>query len=61
MTKRNGRNGRNGQGSAGGAGSQSSGRGHDAETFDLLEIGPEDENDLLEFEGTSNQKATIKV
>ncbi len=28
---------------------------------DLLEIGPEDEQDLLEFEGSSHQRATIKV
>jgi cell division protein FtsZ len=31
------------------------------ENVDLLEIGPDDESDLLEFEGSSSQKATIKV
>jgi cell division protein FtsZ len=30
-------------------------------SLDLLEIGPEDGQDLLEFEGSSHQKATIKV
>jgi len=29
--------------------------------IDLLEIGPEDGDDLLEFDGSSTQKATIKV
>jgi cell division protein FtsZ len=31
------------------------------ESVDLLEIGPDDGQDLLEFEGSSHQKATIKV
>ena len=31
------------------------------EPVDLLEMGPEDGQDLLEFEGSSHQKATIKV
>jgi len=35
-------------------------RGND-EPVELLEIGPEDGQDLLEFEGSSHQKATIKV
>jgi cell division protein FtsZ len=35
-------------------------RGND-EPVELLEIGPEDGQDLLEFEGSSHQRATIKV
>ena len=35
--------------------------GNEDPSFDLLEIGPEDSQDLLEFEGASHQKANIKV
>jgi len=41
-----------------GNGSNSSERG---DGVDLLELGPEDGQELLEFEGSSHQKATIKV
>jgi len=43
----------------GGNSSLSSKRGGDG--VDLLELGPEDGQELLEFEGSSHQKATIKV
>ena len=36
-----------------------SGRGNDS--VDLLELGPEDGQELLEFEGSSHQRASIKV
>jgi len=35
--------------------------GKKSESVDLLEIGPDDGNQLLEFEGSSGQKARIKV
>jgi len=49
-SRRDGRNGRNGQ-------SESD---HE-DSIDLLEIGPEDSQELLEFEDSSEQKANIKV
>jgi cell division protein FtsZ len=36
-------------------------RNHGDESVDLLEIGPDDDQSLLEFEGSSHQRATIKV
>jgi cell division protein FtsZ len=35
--------------------------GRREESLDLLELGPDEGQDLLEFEGSSHQKATIKV
>jgi cell division protein FtsZ len=40
--------------------SESAGNGR-GDGVDLLELGPEDGQELLEFEGSSHQKATIKV
>ncbi len=60
MAKHHGRKGRHGQNPSGGMG-QTGSRGSDSENVDLLEIGPDDEDDLLEFEGSALQKATIKV
>jgi len=37
------------------------GTGNGSDGVDLLEIGPEDGQDLLEFEGSSHQRAVIKV
>ena len=34
---------------------------HQSESVDLLELGPEDGQELLEFEGSSHQTASIKV
>ena len=34
---------------------------HQSESIDLLELGPEDGQELLEFEGSSHQTASIKV
>ena len=36
-------------------------KGRNLDTVDLLEIGPDDGQDLLEFEGSSHQRAEIKV
>ena len=35
--------------------------GHGNESVDLLELGPDDGQELLEFEGSSHQRASIKV
>ena len=51
------KNGRNNGGPNGGGRDQK----NKSESVDLLEIGPDDGNQLLEFEGSSGQKARIKV
>ncbi|MBW2696057.1 MAG: cell division protein FtsZ, partial [Deltaproteobacteria bacterium] len=62
-----GRSRETGTGGSGGGDSRRSSGAADApaglktESIDLLEIGPEDDGDLLELEGSSHQKATIKV
>jgi cell division protein FtsZ len=48
-------------GSNGSNGSKRSRTSSGQDSIDLLEIGPEDGDDLLEFEGSSSQSATIKV
>ncbi|MCH2186113.1 cell division protein FtsZ, partial [Myxococcota bacterium] len=64
MTKRN--SGQSGQKTARGRESakssgKSASRGQKTENYDLLELGPEEGDDLLELEGGAKQKATIKV
>ena len=64
MTKRNSgqsgqKTGRGREGSKNGG--KSASRGPKAENYDLLELGPEEGDDLLELEGGAKQKATIKV
>jgi cell division protein FtsZ len=49
----------NGNGTSGGSRRGQARDQHDS--VDLLEIGPDDGQDLLEFEGSSHQRATIKV
>jgi cell division protein FtsZ len=44
-----------------GQNSRGQSNGKKSESVDLLEIGPDDGNQLLEFEGSSGQKARIKV
>jgi len=44
-----------------GKNNRSRNEGNKSEPVDLLEIGPDDGNQLLEFEGSSGQKARIKV
>ncbi|MBW2382125.1 MAG: cell division protein FtsZ [Deltaproteobacteria bacterium] len=62
-----GRSRETGTGGSGGGDSRRSSGAADApaglktESIDLLEIGPEDDGDLFELEGSSHQKATIKV
>jgi len=53
----NNRDNRNKDGSADSAKSSN----HQNETVDLLELGPEDGQELLEFEGSSHRAASIKV
>jgi len=64
MTKRNSghssqKTGRGREGSKNNG--KSASRGSKAENYDLLELGPEEGDDLLELEGGAKQKATIKV
>jgi cell division protein FtsZ len=62
MSKRS--SGNSGNGSSSNSHSRNGRRGGAAGhngSIDLLELGPEDTRDLLEFEGASHQKATIKV
>ena len=64
MTKRNSgqsgqKTGRGREGSKNGG--RSASRGQKTENYDLLELGPEEGDDLLELEGGAKQKATIRV
>jgi len=57
MVKKNNDRSESGNNASGGG----SGRHSRSEGVDLLELGPDDGQELLEFEGSSHQKATIKV
>ncbi len=58
--KKNSRS-QNDNGNTGNTNGSSGSNGRGSDSVDLLELGPEDGQELLEFEGSSHQRASIKV